>query len=290
MGALNDFLAEIAPKSAEEPVAETPQAAEATPADQTGVTEATPPTAEAATAAQAPAAAAPATDAPPASGQEHGHLVPRAALEDERNKRKDWKAKAIRLEEQNAQLTRVLAERGGRQAPQPNQQMPQQAPQRPDVLQDPEGYTRYIETQLQATPIMIRREMSEAMLLETKPDAAEVIQEFAEMARSNPALVQQMDRQMNPAKFAYDYVKRSRVMQEIGSDPEAWRAQQLEALKAQWLAEMQAQQPVVPAQAASTPKPPAQIPPSLANARNVGPRTGPAPSALSFDETFAKKY
>lgn len=288
MNGLNDFLAEIAPKTVEEPVAETPQAAEAEPVDTGAVAE--PPTTPETAPAAPPEAAGPAPAAPPAAGQE-SKTVPLSALEDERNKRKDWKGKADKAEAEARVLRQMLEQYqrgeiapGVRAAP----QQPQ-APQRPDVLQDPEGYTRHIEMQMQSQRAMTRRELSEAMMLEAKPDAAEVFQEFAEIARSNPALIQHMDQQINPAKFAYDYVKRSRVMQEIGSDPEAWKAQQLEALKAQWLAEQQAAQPIVAAPNPS-PKPAPSIPPSLADARNVGARTGPAPSAPSFDETFAKKY
>lgn len=187
-------------------------------------------------------------------------------------------------------MAQVMRERASAAQAAPQPAPAPQALQRPDVLQDPEGYTRYIETQLQTQPVMLRREMSEAMLMESKADAAEVIQEFAQVARQNPALIQEMDRQMNPAKWAYDYVKRSRVLQEIGGDPEAWKTQQLEALKAQWLAEAQAQQSAAPVATNSKPNAASSIPPSLANARNVGARTGPAASAPSFEESFKKPY
>lgn len=285
MGQLTDFLDEIAPKGEAGPAAETQPVAAEPAADQGG-----PPPAQPEVAAVAPpAVAAPANGVPPAPGQESkGQTVPLSALEDERAKRKDWKARAIRLEEQMAQVMRERAS-AAQTAQQPAAQP--QAPQRIDVLQDPEGYQRWVETQLQTQPVMIRRDLSEAALRRSHQDAEEVMGEFVTIARSNPVLVQQMDQQIDPAQWAYDYVKRSRLMQEIGADPEAWKAQQLEALKSQWLAEAQAQQPVVPA-AASNPKPNpvSSIPPSLANARNVGARTGPAPSAPSFDETFAKKY
>lgn len=265
-GELKDFLTEVSSdhvQSEAKPTAVTPEAT--SPPVRSEPKGDTPPPDPAALAGTE------ASDAPPASGQDP-HTVPFAAYRDERDKRKDWKARAIRLEEQMAQ---VMRERAAATA---QAEKPAPKPERPDLLADPEGYSRYVEHQLRIQPIKIRRELSEAAVRREHKDAGELLDEFAAVARANPSLVDHMDRQLDPARWAYDYAMRSRAVREISADPEAYRARIREELRKE----------MSDSTVVTTPSP--SLPVSLASARSTSPRTGPGSSAPSFEEAFAKKY
>lgn len=196
-----------------------------------------------------PKQAEPATGEPPAPG--HEKSVPLSALEAERKQRQDWKEKAIRLEEQLKAA----------QAPQGKQQAAQQPTQIP------------VEDAL----INERLNISEMMLREAHTDVDEKIDRFKQELDRNPGLSSELRRQPHPYKWAYEYAKRLQLMDEIGSDPNAYR----EKLKEQVKAELAQQPPAIPEQpAAAAPAP--RIPQSLATAHSVGARstppwTGPTP-------------
>lgn len=184
-----------------------------------------------------------AKDAPPASQDDAPH-VPRKALEDERRKRQQ-------LEQELNQL---------RQSYQPTQ--PPQDDQRqhlpPEVI-------------LQQQIINERMNMSEMMLRQQHEDVDTVIQRFEAEVQKNPALAAELRNQTHPWKWAYDYAKRLTLMDEIGSDPEAYKTR----VREQLLAELQQQQPQQPEQATPAAEKP-NLPKSLAGARSVGARGAPA--------------
>lgn len=190
-----------------------------------------------------PTQAAAATGEPPAPG--HEKSVPLSALEAERKQRQDWKEKAIRLEEQLKAA----------QAPQGQQQAAQQPTQIP------------VEEAL----INERLNMSEMMLRQTHNDVDEKIDRFKQELDRNPALSADLRRQTHPYKWAYEYAARLQLMDEIGTDPNAYREKLKEQVKAE-LAQQVSATPEQPAAAAPAPR----IPQSLATAHSVGARTAPS--------------
>ncbi|MDH2052543.1 hypothetical protein [Achromobacter marplatensis] len=191
-----------------------------------------------------PKQAEPATGEPPAPG--HEKSVPLSALEAERKQRQDWKEKAIRLEEQ---LKAAQAPQGQQQAQQPPTHIPVE-----DVI------------------INERLNMSEMMLRQTHADVDEKIDRFKQELDRNPALSAELKRQTHPYKWAYEYASRLQLMDEIGSDPNAYR----EKLKEQVKAELAQQAPAHTEQPAAAAAPAPRIPQSLATAHSVGARTAPS--------------
>ncbi|MDH2239076.1 hypothetical protein N5K27_22465 [Pigmentiphaga sp. GD03639] len=182
-----------------------------------------------------------AKDAPPAS-QDEPH-VPRKALEDERRKRQQ-------LEQELTHL------RQSQQAAPPQDGQQQQVP--PEII-------------LQRQIINERLNMSEMMLRQQHDDVDVVIQRFEQEVQKNPALQAEVFRQTHPWKWAYDYAKRLSLMDEIGSDPDAYKTRVREQLLSE-LQQQQSQQPEHASPAAEKPN----LPKSLAGARSAGARSAPA--------------
>jgi uncharacterized protein YhaN len=252
--------------------------------DETGQAEAEQPSA-AAEHPETPLAATPgdpAQTAPPAEPAEDEHPVPddvaglRSAIQAERAKRNDHKGRADRLEGEAAALRAELE--AARKAAEPKpalQQQPvtqRQAIPIPNPVEDPAGYHAWQEQQRFSDKL----DISEDRLRETVGDDAAVdaaIARFKELAASNPALHQELRNHRHPYKFAYDYVKRSEALAEIG-DPKSYR-EKLEAeirarVEAEYAGTVQAQ----PAAAARI-----QLPQSLGTARSAGPRSMPVVNA-----------
>jgi hypothetical protein len=164
--------------------------------------------------------------------QPESRNVPLKALEDERRKRQELEKRLQELE-QRAQP---------RQQSQPQQQ-PQ--PQFPDPLDDPQGYARYMQQELQRSQFETRAMVSQEMMRAQHKDYDEVEAIFVEAARSNPMLLQEMISHPVPGKYAYEQGRKIKLMQEI-SDPDAYRARLREEILAE-LNGTQAQQPVAPA-------------------------------------------
>jgi hypothetical protein len=205
-------------------------------------------------------------EAPPASPQDdEGPHVPRRALQDERSKRQQLEAELAQLRQQYTQ-------------PPAPQQQAEQGP--PDRWEDPEGYDRWLigqatQAATSAAGEAFQRQRIEASALEAMqriPDYQEKIQVFEQMAAANPALMQEMIRQPNPAEYAYNMAKTQVDIQQYGGIDGLINARVQEALKAQ--------QPNLAEVASRLPS----APPSISSDRSVGARSGPAwggPTPLS---------
>lgn len=211
------------------------------------------------------AAAAPSAeesgDASATPAQQTGSMVPLKALEEERKGRQDWKEKAIRAE---AALEALRT-----QQPQPQAGQAQQP----------------VEMDLQTVLLNERFNNSEMLLRAKHDDVDEMVKVFQSAVAKNPALGVEMGRQVNPYGWMYDQAKRIQAMEEIGSDPAAYR----QKLRDELMAELQAQQAQTSTDAsaaAQTPAAAAQpvIPKTLATARSAAPRSAPTwtgPTSLS---------
>lgn len=189
------------------------------------------------------------TDAPPAS--EPSPMVPLKALEEERKGRQDWKEKAIRFEEELKHLR-------AQGQPHSTQQPPQ-----PTTLTYEQGL---LNERMNMSEMMVRQQHGD-----TDVDAA--LEVFQKAVQENPALGAQLAQQRHPWQFMFDQAKRIQAMQEIGTDPAAYR----QKLRDEILAELQQQgaAPAAPAAAASAAPSAPVIPRSLATARSSAPRSAP---------------
>lgn len=195
-----------------------------------------------------------------------------AALQHERNKRRDWKEKAIRAETERDEVRKQLEafQRAQQQPPAPQPQQYQPPPQPIDPVQDPAGY----HAQVQQLMLNERLNMSEMQLRrELGPEAVDAaITEFKQAAAKNPALMPALYQQPDPYAWMAKQVEVMRFQKEVGEDPAAYKAR----LRAEWEAEQSAVQPAAPV------SPAARLNPSLANARSAAPRAtgawaGPTP-------------
>ena len=200
---------------------------------------------------------------PDADQSNDGPYVPRRALEDERRKRQEY-------EQQIQQMNRWME-----QQQQQYQQPAPEAPQMPDPWTDPEAAMQWQRQQMeqQFEQRLAQREQqemqqrvvfSEHLVKQQHEDYDQVTELFAQAAQSDPRLFQSMISHPMPAQYAYEVGKQMQLMQDVGSDPQAYR----ERIKAEILAEMQGEQTP-----GNTPRQPsAPVPKSLASKTNAQPR------------------
>jgi hypothetical protein len=139
------------------------------------------------------------------------------------------------------------------------QPSPSQAPQAPDIFEDPEGFVQYQNLQLQAATLNTTLNISEEMARNTV--GQEVVNEAqawgAQAFAANPSFYQHFLQQRNPYGFLVEQYKRASTYAKLGNDPS-----EIEAFVA-WKQANKAPQ----AQATSTTQTP---PPSIASATSAG--------------------
>jgi hypothetical protein len=195
-----------------------------------------------------------------------GH-VPVAA---HRKMREDWKAKHAAAEARADELRRQLEaiQKGPPAAAAPPQTTA--VPPPPDPRQDPAGYHRWV-LDLRANDNL---NWSEAMLRSQVGDAEvdRMVEEFKQMGQQDEGLYAKLKQQANPYAWAYKQVQAQRLLRDVGSDPDAYRAKMRAEIEAEYAAKMAQAAPQSPA---------AGIPPSLATVRSSAPRgqvfNGPPP-------------
>lgn len=217
-----------------------------------------------------------AAPAPPAedSQPEVTGTVPRAALEDERHKRQE-------LERQIHALTQQ------QQPPQYEVPPPPQAEEVPDLWVDPEKALAYQAEQLrqefkgqmaafQQSEFDNRVAVSERLLSMQHEDYDAASKVYADAAKSaaergNLDMLHALRDHPMPAQYAYEVGKQMLAMQQVGSDPDAYRAK----LRAEIIAEMQQGQGQAQAPAVSAPTSLASAPSAPAPASQNGGFDGP---------------
>lgn len=199
-------------------------------------------------------------EAAPPAAQTEAHHIPVTALLDEREKRQSAQREA---EEARQRLKEMEARLRDLETPK----------QKPDFYSDPEAALAQREQVFEQRLWDQKLNLSETMAAEKH--GAEVVeaakQAFIAEVQQNPSIYGQLKQQNHPYDFVVNWHKRQQFLNEV-QDPEAWKAQQLEALRAQLAAE-----------AAQPPKP--KLPPaSLANAPSAG---GEAKTpGTAFDSVF----
>jgi hypothetical protein len=251
--ALDAFLKEGA-EAASEPA---PAAPEPAAAPTTGEPEAK----------AAPSKATPEADADDADPgdrveQNGKSYIPQPVLERERQRRQDWKERALRHEERAAALEKQL-EDAKRAAQPPPQYVPPPAPINP--AEDPGGFV----AQVQQVVLNERLNNSEMFLREKigSDKVDEYVAEFKQIAQNDPALFNKLYSQPNPYSWMQREVDRQRMLRDVGDDPAAYRAKIEAEARTKWEAEA--------AQRAPAPSPAVGMQPSLATARSVAGRSAP---------------
>lgn len=214
----------------------------------------------------------PETATPAAEQPDDGPYVPRKALEDERRKRQAGEQK---LQEMNAWIAQQ------QQAMQRQQQPQLDGPPTPEIdwWSDPEAAAQYQTQQFESRldqalaqrdqqMIQMKFELSEEFARTRYEDYDDTIKVFEEAITQMPReqgqmLFDQMKQAANPAAFAYQTAKQMQTMQQVGSDPNAYREQ----IRQEILAEMNGD-PQARSQSPQT----ASIPRSLAGKTNSKPR------------------
>lgn len=210
--------------------------------------------------------------APPAVASEPDH-VPRQAVIDERRKRQDLERRVAELQEQVQRF---------------NQPQPPEAKQpEPDWWQDPQTAAQHLQSQvqnqMQARLYQQAVYTSEKILRQQHQDYDEVANLFAEAAKQDQRLLQQVLEHPFPAEFAYKAGRQIKLMQEIGEDPDSYRSKlEAEILAKHGLAPGQA-----PAPQTQQRQPQAPVPRSLARDTSIAqPRNsrGQFDSPASLDD------
>lgn len=239
----------------EEAEAEAPEAVEPDPVEEPEKAEAT----EEAPEAEPEPTGEKEAETPPV--QQEAQHIPITALLDEREKRQEFERRAAEMERKVKEFERKLQE----------QQKPEA--KAPDMFEDPEAYQRHQQQQVQSgfwnqtlnTSEMVARSQHGAEVVEAATQA------FMEAAQSNPGLQHELRAQQHPYQFVIDWHKRQQVLEQVGTDPEAYKAK----IREEIMAELQGSKP---AQQSAPPK-------SVVSAPSAG-REAPPVKGETFDQLF----
>ncbi|HEY7823643.1 MAG TPA: hypothetical protein VIG24_12450 [Acidimicrobiia bacterium] len=123
--------------------------------------------------------------------------------------------------EETAPIAAIVAERKKRQEAERrlkeyeerfNKAEPQKVP---DVFEDQEGFTRYIQDQVSQATWQARVDTTQELMRERHEDYDAKEAKFLEMATENPALLQDPAFQRNPAKYAYEVVTKAEKFEQM---------------------------------------------------------------------------
>lgn len=189
--------------------------------------------------------------APPAASEDKSNPIPIQALLDERERRQ----KAEREAEEGRQFRRQL-----------------EAQRRQEAMQDPEQRIQLEREQFHRA--LLANKLQQSRFLAEREYGAEEVKAAYAFFDQHPQLSHQLMSHPSPYHAAVDFYRRQKIADEVGSDPEAWRAREREKLRAELLAEMPQTQPQQ------------RLPGSLAAAPAAGRASEPRPRGSAFDAAF----
>ena len=185
---------------------------------------------------------------PAASEEKQSGQVPLSALLDEREKRQKYERELEDLRQWRQQ----------QEAKQP----------KPDFFDNPEAALSQVQQATQQQ--IIASKLQQSKFFAEREYGADLVQEAYAYFDQHPQQSHALLNEPSPFHAAVEYYKRQKAMQEIGADPEAYKAK----LRAELEAEL----------ASKAPQKPAAPPRSLASAPSAGGETQPPGSA--FDQLF----
>lgn len=203
---------------------------------------------------EAPKAKAAKTEAPPEAKPENEQpFWYRKEIEKERKARQAAERRAQELET-----------RGGQREPQ----------NLPHPGQDPQGFYSHFETQR----LMDRLERSEDRFIDKHGDAE--FEATKDWLATRPDIEEAALKQRHPWGYVHEIYRREKIADEIGNDPDAWREQERQRLRAEWEAEQEQGYSPQPGMAAQP-----RLPTPAAGVRSTAPRAGyagPTPLAAAL--------
>ena len=180
-------------------------------------------------------------------------MVPLAALHETRDKLRDMEAKLSAMEK------------------------PQEAPQMPDVFEDPQGFAAYQQQMLQQALYQQRLDMSHRFAMQQHgKESVEAAMKWGEQrCASDPAFNQMVMSNPDPVGFAIEQYQRDQIASQVSMDDykqfQAWKAAQAAAAQ--------------PQPTAAAPVPPAPV--SIASIPSSGGVTHvPTGPGQAFDSVF----
>lgn len=153
--------------------------------------------------------------------------VPITAMLDEREKR----------QESQRQLEAAQAEAKRYQQQIDAMKAEQEKKPAPDWFEDPTAAAQYQTQTIQAQ--IQQQALAQSRFFAEREFGREIVQETYQFFEQNPQLSHQFMSEPSPFHAAVEFYQKQKVFDEIGQDPEAWKAQQLEAMRQ----ELQASQP-----------------------------------------------
>ncbi len=206
-----------------------------------------------------------------------------AALHATRKLRNDHKGRADTLEGQVSELRKQLDD--ALRAPPAPPPAPVVVPEPvaiPNPVEDPQGYHEYRERlalsrHLDSSEMLLRDRIGDDNDVDAK------IAVFKKAADANPALGAELARQKNPYRWVYETAQKIMAMEEIGSDPAAYRAKVESELRAKLAAEAAAGNDQRQALAAVV------LPTSLGTARSAAPRLPAVVEPMPFEQIFGRQ-
>lgn len=189
--------------------------------------------------------------APPAASEDKSNPIPIQALLDERERRQ----KAEREAEEGRQFRRQL-----------------EAQRRQEAMQDPEQRIQLERERFQQE--LLTNKLQQSRFLAEREYGAEEVKAAYAFFDQHPQLSHQLMSHPSPYHAAVEFYRRQKIADEVGSDPEAWRAREREKLRAELLAETPQIQPQQ------------RLPGSLAAAPAAGRASEPRPRGSAFDAAF----
>lgn len=227
----------------------------------------------------------------------------RSAVQTVRRERNDYKGQVDRiageLAAERRERERLAAEiEALRKAPAAPAQPPAQ-PDRgmealaiPNPVEDPEGWQLHYQRML----FNERLNNSEAMLRSQVPDedVDAKMAVFKKAADANPSLRFELQRQAHPWRWAYQTAQKILAMEEIGTDPAAYKAKTEEELRARLEAEIRAKveeelRGAAPVEVTTArPRQQPNIPTSLGTARSAAPRAAVVESIPTMQDVFGR--
>lgn len=211
------------------------------------------------------------TEAPEARDQT-GRMIPLPELLNERQKRQEAERRAI---EHEAQL-RLLQQQMAQSQAQPQQHAQQQ--QLPDLYEDPQGFVRGMQSQMQFAMREQISNLSESNAVHRY--GAETVKKAQEWAIQNGAASHFFWNARDPYGEAVEAYRKAEALNRIGPDPDAYEKRLRDEVRAQVLAELKA------GNATQQPKP--QFPGSLASATATGAQGAVLTPQAAADAVFAR--
>ncbi len=179
-------------------------------------------------------------------------------IRDERRKRQEAEQDLTDARHENRRLKEQLQQT----------QQPQQAP---DILDDPQAYTGYMQQQITDGVRAATIQMSQHLMRSQHDDYDQAEDKFMAMAQSNPKLVADFQASPMPAQFVYETVKKAEQYADM-QNVDAYKAKLEAEAYAKAKAELEAE---AKAKADKDAKLNGSLSPSLANTRAAGANNEP---------------